>query len=84
MILVLNPIPECPVCHQFASCIINILNGNSYCECAAGYRGDGVHSCEKIPSPCNMINNCSPFARCEYNLTTTMYECHCIKVSHVH
>lgn len=78
--IILNYILACPVCHQAASCIIDVISSTSHCQCAPGYRGDGVYSCEKIPPPCNIINNCSPHARCEYNITGATYECHCKRV----
>ncbi|XP_065209284.1 nidogen [Planococcus citri] len=72
-----RPIARCPQCHPRARCTIDEYTRESRCECAPGYRGDGVYTCELAPVSCNTTNYCSPHASCLYNVTYDVFQCQC-------
>ncbi|KAK7791449.1 hypothetical protein R5R35_010931 [Gryllus longicercus] len=60
-------------CHSYAECINE--EGSYSCRCKPGYNGDG-RLCEA--EDCNVANNCSPFATCQFDTLTQKYTCVCI------
>ena len=48
-----------------------------YCHCQSGLIGDGVHECKPKPLGCDVTNNCSPKAKCQYNSYDDYHQCVC-------
>lgn len=51
-------------CAENGHCAWDAVEQIAYCECLAGYRGDGVRQCVYVPPPCNVVNNCGLNAAC--------------------
>ncbi|KAK7591209.1 hypothetical protein V9T40_002822 [Parthenolecanium corni] len=66
----------CSTCHPFGRCVQDPATRDSSCECLPGYEGDGVYTCNKVLPPCNVENNCSPYAKCEQT-AVNKFECRC-------
>ena len=46
------------------------------CSCSDGYEGDGK-SCKKVIISCNVLDNCSKYAHCLFNIQEKGYRCQC-------
>lgn len=51
-------------CAENANCEWDANEQIQYCQCAHGYRGNGVRECVYVPPPCDVVNNCGLHAAC--------------------
>ncbi|KAK5643749.1 hypothetical protein RI129_007594 [Pyrocoelia pectoralis] len=61
-------------CPENAECVDN---GVAYCQCLAGFTGNGQVCVPIINRSCHIANNCSPYGHCTIDQLTNTYYCEC-------
>lgn len=48
------------------------------CQCLPGFTGNGLDCVPLISQSCHVVNNCSPFGVCSYDIASGQYTCYCL------